>query len=372
MTPTLLVTGPSGSVTSFEVQEESWARIPGREIESGYWASVRPGTSDATWSSVGSAAELLHGGAPVPGSRTEPALFLAPRLTHYANWSPDGRRLCYVVPDGQSLVLKVWTYGESDARTLTAGAPLFPAWDASGDALFVHNGSSLQVFELVSGEQRTLSDAAAGFRTPAVNKKSGLIAWADVRDGAVEVMQGTRRGVAERVARFSSGVTLAFRPGTDELTVAVATSPESSVFGDLCTAAGRSLLKGPFVSYWWAPDGSKVLALYPSYTGDGRFQPRLFDAEGNFLRAVEPFIPAPDTATAVGFYDQYGLSHPFWSSDSRWFGMAGRFLTEGPPASFGGGDADQAWVWDTVSGAIERRLAPGSMLAFGRDAVNGG
>ena len=332
-----------------------------------YWPTWRPGSGLLSWSEAAGRTAILHSGQTVPGSETDPPLFLAPRLPHYALWNSQGDRLCYVVSDGRSLVLNVWTAGELAERSLVSGAPIFPAWEPNGTVLVVHHGNTLHRFDLLGGEQTTLSNSAAGFRTPAISP-DGRIAWAEVRDGAVHVMEGLADG-ASPVSRatFHAGVALHYAGESTGLVVAVGQSPESSAFRELqAVEPGRSLMKGVFVAAWWAPDNSRVVALHPSYTGDGRYQARLYDDSGALLQAMEAFVPSSDTATMVSFYDQYNLSHSPWSSSGRWFGLSGRFVYEGPHASFSDGTSDYAWALDTTSGEVERRLCPATMLAFER------
>lgn len=340
----------------------------------GLWPAAAPRHGGWTACVIDESSRLEHHGPfgtlEVPGSKTEPPALLGPRLGHYAAWARSGDTLCYVVPDGRALSLRTWRSGESGFRTHLSAAPLFPAWVPGTDWLLCHHGATLSAFETVTGEQRILSASATGFRTPAVSDDGSCIAWAEVANGRVCVMTSGLRTDPRQVATFSSALTLSFRPGTAKLTAAVATSPESGVFASVVSVPSEGepqrIVKGPLVAYWWAPDGERLVVLHPSYTGDGRFQPRLYDAGGRFLAAMEPLIPAQDTATVIGFFDQYAVSHPNWSADSRWFGICGRVVTEGPHPSFSGGSPDSAFAWDTRAAGAPHILGRGTMLAFER------
>ena len=340
----------------------------------GGWPTASPGNGGWTTSVVDLETRLEHttreGALEVPGADTRPAALIGPRLAHYAAWADSGDVLCYVVPDGQALSLRTWRRGETGFRTHLSASPLFPAWVPGTSQLLCHHGASLTAFDAVSGDQRMLSATATGFRTPAVRDDGGSIAWAEVDAGQVHVMTSTLRGEPARAASFPNGIALGFRPGSGELTVAVATSPESGIFGEVVTLAGeegaRRLVKGPLAAFWWAPNGEKIVTLHPTYSGDGRFQARLHDARGRFVGAMESLIPARDTATMIGFFDQFAVSHPCWSADSRWFGICGRTLTEGPHPSFSGGQGDFAWAWDTRTRGLPENLGAATMLAFDR------
>ena len=364
--------------------DDSGAWSPGGDVGPGLWPLSRPGTNEWTWSVIDDASRLIHGEPgsqlEVPGSQTQPPLLLGPRLGHYAMWSPSGDCLCYVVPDGRALTLRSWRPGELSSSALLSAAPVFSAWIPASNWLLAHHGSTLSAYETVSGEQRVLSSTAAGFRTPAVRDDGSGFAWAQVNEGAVSIMYGSLEdgGVPAHLARMGTGVAMAFRPHSSELTIAVAVAPESGVFGellavDLSSSSGpHRIVKGPVVAFWWRPDGTAVATLHPSYTGDGRFQVRLHDPGGRFLGATEPFIPSADTATTVSFFDQYALSHPNWSADGRWFGICGRLQKDGPHASFSGAGGDKILLWDThILGAINER-GDGQMVSFGRGEVNEG
>ncbi len=369
----LAVVDPNGNLSRHAFADEHWSSSPARRP--GLWPTSRPGSDRWTWSVVDSAARLEHledlAAVEVPGSRTEPPLLLAARLAHYALWSPAGEALCYVAPDGRALSLRTWRPGDAEARSLLSAAPVFVAWIPRSNWLLCHHGTSLSAFETETGEQRVLSNSAAGFRTPAVAGDGSVIAWAEVKDGKVEVRTGTVEPNDSRVvATFEGGVALSYQPGTTELTLAVARQPDTGVFSEFLrlsdSGEATRLVQGPLVAYWWSPDGARFASLHPSYSGDGRFQARFHHAGGRFLGATEPFIPSADTATMVGFFDQYAVSHPAWSASGRWFGASGRLLKEGPHPSFSGGSTERALVWDTLSNGVPLDLGPGQTLSFGR------
>ena len=363
----LVATTAQGSATILVLPGDSPVPSEAGTPRAAMWTAWRPGHGSLTWSQVDDGASLRAGDEEVPGATTRPALFLGPGLPHYALWSSGGRRLAYVVPDGRSLVLKVWTPGEPDATALVSAAPTFPAWLPSESVLFAHHGTVLQRFDLESGEQTVFSQSAAGFRTPAISRDGSRVAWAEVRDGAVHVIESPAVEPEPRDLRsFSAGVVLSY-VSDGRLVAAVGSSPESLAFASLQDVhTGNTLVRAVLTAAWFSPDGSKVASLHPAFTGDGRYQAKLWDGAGRPLRATEPFVPSAQIGTIVNFYDQYQLSHPVWSADSRWFALCGRFTGDGPHPAFHDGIQDYVWLWDTVSGVVTRRAAPGSIAAFER------
>lgn len=336
----------------------------------GFWPAPRPGTPEVAASRGAPVPVLmLHpGDREVPGSRTDPPAFIAPRLPHYAIWAPDGRTLCYVTPRGQALELKTWAPGAKSPQAHLSAAPLFPAWRRDGQWLAVHHNTVLTLIDVTAGEQRIISSSATGFRTPAFSD-SGLLAWGEVEAGQAVAKLETPDGEVRVAGRFGGGLALAFRPGSDSLCAAVASTPDGGAFSELAMQkpdGWRRLVAGPLVAYWWSPTGDRVAALHPSYTGDGRFQLRVYDADGYPCTGMEPLIPSSDTRMMVSFFDQYTLSHPAWSHDGRWFGMAGQILTDGPARSFSGLGGDAVWLWDTQGGGAPHRLSGGAFVTFNR------
>lgn len=363
----LVTTTGRGAIRIVAVANDGGVSVEERGSRDAMWATWRQGHGTLTSSRVGDSAALLADGEDVPGATTSPPLFLGPGLPHYALWSPRGKRLAYVVPDGRSLVLKVWTPRDSGATALTAGAPIFPAWHPDEDIVFVHHGTALQRYDLESGEQLVFSQSAAGFRTPALSPDGARLAWAEVRDGSVLVLESPAARAEPRVLRsFGAGVVL-FYAATGRLLASVGSSPESLAFSAIVDVeTGRQLIRSVMTAAWCAPDGSKIATLHPSFIGDGRYQAKLWDASGRTLAATEPFVPSVHAGTMVSFFDQYQLSHPLWSADSRWFAFSGRFATEGPHPAFHDGIEDYVWLWDTAQREIHRRIAPGSTAAFER------
>lgn len=376
----LVVARLNGDIASFNERGDAWHRLDsGEPLRRGLWPAWRAGPGEEITASTVAAASSLESGAAgaapatVAGSETVDESFIGPGLPHYALWSPDGRRLCYVVSDGQRLAMKLWEAGLEASRVILSGAPLFPAWSANSRWLAVHHGSQLSLVDTQSDEQTLVSSFAAGFRTPACSD-SGRLAWLDAHDGSVEIRQALISGPAETVGTLDGGAVLAYRPRSHELTAALAGPTDSGAFAEVALLAPerRRLVKGPLVAFWWSPDGQRLMTLHPTFSGDGRFQLRLHDADGRLVHGSEGLIPAPGTATTLAFFDQYRLSHPVWSPDSRWFAICGSVLREGPAPSFGDRIAARAWLWEVARRGPASDLGEATFAAFNREEVNEG
>lgn len=364
----LVVTTASGAANVLALQDGESPVSLQAGAAAAFWPAWRPGHGTLSWSEAHDRTRLVVDREEVPGASHQPARFIGPGLPHYPLWNPDGRVLAYVVPDGQSLSLRAWTVGEPDVRELVSGAPIFSCWLPGGDALVVHHGASLQIFDASSASSpTTLSESAAGFRTPAVSGDGSRIAWAEVRSGAVHVMECDVATRAIRELRvLPAGVALCYA-ADGRLLVASSTSPESPAFASIVDVErGARLIRSVITAFWLSPDATRLVTLHPSFTGDGRYQARLWDHAGRALGATEAFVPSAQFGMVVNFFDQFSLSHPLWSADSRWFGLPGRFPTDSPHPAFSDGVEDYVWLWDTVDGIIHHRVTPGSMLTFER------
>ncbi|HQW50714.1 MAG TPA: hypothetical protein PL082_01550 [Tepidiformaceae bacterium] len=356
----------------------------------GWWPSWRPGRAEFT------ATRLVPGGnAPhtalvlcaasggeilVPGSMATPPALISERLPHYALWNPQGTVLYYVMPTGRTLAARIWRAGDAEARTLTGGTPIFTAWTPAGDRLAIHHGSELAIFEAGSGERQLISGSAGGFRVPAVSQSGRWIAYAEVSgETAVVHAYDTLEAEARRVAEFGGGVILAFRPGTEVLTVAgvlpggspIATGIHCADLG-APDAAVETLVRGPVVAFWWAPAGDRLAVLTPGGLSDGRVQVRFYGTDGWPVGAMESLSLSNDMRTLVGFFDQFALSHSLWSPDGRHFTLAGRLITDGPASSFADGPLDSVLTAEAGARAPWQTAGRGSAGFFPPPQVNGG
>ncbi len=295
---------------------------------------------------------------------------IAPRVPHYALWSPAGDILSYVSQSTFGLGLFLTHAGGNFVSDpIITGAPLFQSWCPDNNFLAVHAGPELSVVE-VEGSRNTASVAerSAGFRAPAYSDDAEVLAYAVPVDGGVAVMRALFQGTGSREAhQFAGGVALGFRPGTRELSVAVTGNAESGMFDELWTLPAeegvtpRLAWRGPFVSFLWAPDGSRVALVAPTQSGDGRYAIQVITPDGRYAGATEGFIPSQDMRTYFGFFDQYSQSHSLWSADSTRMVVAGRLVSDTVHTSFGDGAGDFVMTWDAAPGHPLEPVAPGDL-----------
>jgi hypothetical protein len=217
-----------------------------------------------------------------------------------------------------------------------------------------------------------VSERSLGFRTPAYSDDAECLAYAIPGEPGVAVMRALFQGTGSReVRRFAGGTALAFRPGTQVLTVAVTRDPESGAFTELWLvdladeeAPARRIYNSAFVSFIWAPNGEQLLLATPLQTGDGRYQFVAMDSLGEFLAGTEAIIPSVDLRTYLGFFDQYSTSHHLWAPDSSMVALCGRVPGDGPSSSFGDPEGDYVFTWRPEKRAPLERVTAGEAAFF--------
>jgi Tol biopolymer transport system component len=297
---------------------------------------------------------------------------IAPLVPHYVQWSPGGTVLSYVAQGtyGMTLFLSHREGLFGPDAVINAG-PLFSAWCTDNNFLAVHAGEELSVIE-IDGSRTTAEVAprTAGYRTPAYSDDAEVLAYARIDEsGSVQLIRAKFQGTgSEPVCAFPGGVALAFRPGTQLLTVAVARDPETGGFDELWLVdlstedyPKRKIHSGQFVSFLWSPPGERLAVVVPSYGGDGRYAVRILEPDGSPVATSEAFQPSEDYRIYLAFFDQYVNSHSLWSPDGCSLLIGGRVATDSVSPAFGDPDGDYVFIWTPLSGMPMRLIRPGGI-----------
>jgi hypothetical protein len=373
----------SGGVALFRRSAGAWDRTP--VVDHGKWPTWNPiydllaisrvdpssegGTSAVDLVTLeGQLLRTLHESA--PGI----APVIAPRLPHYALWSPGGDMLSYVAQSSYGLTLFLsHAEGRFVSDPIINGAPLFIAWCTDNNFLGVHAGDELAVVE-TEGSRTTANVAhrALGFRTPAFSDDANIMAYAIPAEPGVAIMRALFQGMNGReVHRFGGGVALGFRPGTEQLTVAVTFRPDSGVFDELWSLdlaldppPATRLARGPFVSFFWAPTGDHIALVIPAQSGDGRYAIQALSPDGRVTAMTEAIVPSQDYRMVLGFFDQYMQSHHLWSPDGLHFLITGRKASDAVSGSFGDPEGDYVMLWSPAERRSPEIVAPGDIGFF--------
>lgn len=287
----------------------------------------------------------------------------------YAYWAPDGKALAMLTNEPNGIALRlVAADGTAPDTTVRNGAPMYWQW-VDPTRMLVHSGGGLPgafVGEVgLSGAPANPAASSGGpFRTPGLSSIGTYIAYATSGQGdSGAVVVDSRDGATHHEVPIFGGAAFEFSPVGDTLAFTAAdktgTAAELPVGPlraiDPATGTVRTLLGGSVVTFFWSPDGRTIAALRLNGPGDTNVASRS-DAVATLARAGsadEPgarSVAAPAAQTAVGlsmlvafvdvatgavrseragriaelflnqvvpYYDQYALSHRFWSPDSR-------------------------------------------------------
>lgn len=292
-----------------------------------------------------------------PGGRTT-VYASADEPVFYLYWAPDGRAIAFLStePDGLALRRAPADAG-SPTGVVRTGAPMYWQW-VDPTRLLVHSGgSAVGAFAGEVGLDGTPAgsgDVGRGsFRVPALSSDGRYLASGTIAaDGTMALVVATRDGSSHHDVAIGGAAAFEFGPADDTLAF---TSPAGAgTSGDLAvgplramdatTGTVRTLLDGSVVGFFWAPDGRTIAAISVATPGDTNvasthtapvalarmdgsaqlaaagitLRLTFVDAVSGAIRSVREIQLADLFVNQVlPYFDQYALSHRFWSPDSR-------------------------------------------------------
>jgi TolB protein len=348
--------------------------VPGVTFEFPAWSPE--GTHVAAIGQGGGGFGVYVFAAPAPGdtaTTTDQPVVVYRSSDHppfYLFWSPDGQQLTFLTTEPDGIALRVAAAeGSGDATILRRGAPLYWDWADNGRLLAHIGGSEPDAFigelGLDGGSDdapliaRGSSHSSGPFRSPVVSRDERYRAFVEVGSDTVQqIVVEARDGSNSRAVIVSGPTALGFDPsGTSLAYVAPeesATTPAALPIGplrliDAASGSSRTLLGGSIVAFFWAPDGKTIATLGVAGPGGGveAATDRVVPALARLARPRTSSPGAIETAAGVGlhlafvdvataavraqrdvrvsdtfvnqilpFFDQYALSHRFWSADS--------------------------------------------------------
>jgi TolB protein len=294
----------------------------------------------------------------------------ADRAPFYLYWAPDSRRLAFLATEPVGISLRIAPADGSAADAVVRhGAPLY--WDWVDPArLLAHIGGDapdafVGEFALdgasgdASGNAPSLTNTLGAFRSPAVSRDGRYRAFVEATaDSTQQLVVEARDGSNNHTLAVAGATALGFDPtGTSLAYVAPDSSdtqPPTLPIGplrlvDATSGVSRLLLGGKVVAFFWAPDGKTIATLGVAGPGNDGVQAATTQVVPAVARLAAPRTLRPDAigaAAGVGvhlafidvatatiraqqdvrisdlftnqvlpFFDQYALSHRFWSGD---------------------------------------------------------
>ncbi len=354
--PRLAVVGPDGALSTIDDQGGSALAqdVPGVVFQFPAWSPDGLRLA-AIGQGPGGTGVYVFDAGPDDLSPTEPRVIYesAEHPPVYLFWSPDSTQLSFLTTEAAGLALRMAPAdGSGSAYVVRSGSPMY--WDfIDAGRLLVHSGpvGAEGFFGEVGADGGPFqgTDRAAGvFRAPSVSTTGRYRAYLAADDDSVgEVVRESRDGSDATRIRVFGTAAMSFSPVDDELAFIALDRPTDSTLplpvGPLRilrpgASDARSVYPGSVVAFFWSPTGEQIAVLELQNNDDNV-------TEANVGRAILAsttqeaaaglvlglaFVDVASGAVrsersvrlsslfinqVLPFFDQYALSHRFWSPD---------------------------------------------------------
>jgi TolB protein len=223
-------------------------------------------------------------------------------------------------------------------------------WDwVDGSHLLVHSGANLPSAFLGEvgvddSESKSIAGSVGPFQAPAISADARYRAYAVTGASSTSLVVEARDGSSHHEASVPGASAMGWSPVADQLGFTAGAQQSGLPIGplqviDARSGAVRTVLSGPVVSWFWAPDGRTIAALRIPLPGEDQVAslPALaFTGNGPIAQAdplslrllfvdmasgkvrAEQAVRLSDTLLLqfLPFFDQYARSHRLWSPAS--------------------------------------------------------
>lgn len=235
-----------------------------------------------------------------------------PYVPFYMYWSPDGERLAFLGSAIPRLELSVLSIDDQETTPLFNSQPLYFDWSPKSDRIVTHHEGNSMVL-LLKGEPANFRSNTGRFLAPVWNNAGIHLVSQTATGSALE-----RRDQAGTLAssRAVDGDDISFSPGSGNRVAILQRFGE--ITGALGVFGGKDTqLTSEALWYFWDPDGSSLLWMEPNDQGVSVKAWNAATDQTTELATGE--LSAYWIATYLQFFDQYALSHSWWSADGSSF-----------------------------------------------------
>ncbi|MGH2629687.1 MAG: hypothetical protein ACRDHI_03885, partial [Actinomycetota bacterium] len=311
-----------------------------------------PDGSKLAWVVRNASAGPTSGAIAVAGPRGEDLVVSpAPFAPYYLSWDPTGTRLAFLGSSGDPEVpveMGVLEVGaESDApRPVAGGSPFFYfAWAPDGRSVLAHAGYGRLEEIALTGRSTTVIDRPGLFPTPAWSADGRTLVYAERGSGGVQRLVAAVGGRDPKVLEEGPGaISFVLSPDGGSVAYQMLGEADSDFFDrrptqpgdgvrvvDLRSGRTRRATSIRALTFWWSPDGGRLLALAPRPAApaaipflwqvwDGRRTSAVAGQHSPTIEVLRDYAP---------FFTQYAQSTTPWAPD----GSAFAFAAEGPEGS---------------------------------------
>jgi Tol biopolymer transport system component len=305
---------------------------------------VEPGTSQVrqpTWSPDGRSVAWVHVEVSEAGALsasiatagddgTRPSTSRTAVVPFYLSWDPTSSRIAYLgAPSDTFIELGVLeAAGRNSGTSLDAGQPVFFSWGPEGDQLLVHIGAERLDRLALDGSTSAVGDRPGTFSVPVWTADGKTLVYSSVDEGGQRLV--ARNVNADRgrpLVPYEGLIAFVVSPDGERVAFQVIQPGRILPLSVIDVDGGETveIVDAPMASFFWSPDGERLLYLDPDPLPDDTglwFRWGVWDGTSSFVTprfALSQLI----SVEYLQFFEQYAQSMRLWSPDSRAFAYPG-------------------------------------------------
>ena len=305
---------------------------------------VEPGTSQVrqpTWSPDGRSVAWVHVEVSEAGALsasiatagedgTRPSTSRTTVVPFYLSWDPTSSRIAYLgAPSDTFIELGVLeAAGRNSGTSLDAGQPVFFSWGPEGDQLLVHIGAERLDRLALDGSTSAVGDRPGTFSVPVWTADGKTFVYSSVDEGGQRLV--ARNVNADRgrpLVAYEGLIAFVVSPDGERVAFQVIQPGRILPLSVIDVDGGETveIVDAPIASFFWSPDGERLLYLDPDPLPDDTglwFRWGVWDGTSSFVTprfALSQLI----SVEYLQFFEQYAQSMRLWSPDSRAFAYPG-------------------------------------------------
>ena len=306
---------------------------------------VEPGTSQVrqpTWSPDGRSVAWVHVEVSEVGALsasiatagddgTRPSTSRTAVVPFYLSWDPTSSRIAYLgAPSDTFIELGVLeAAGRNSGTSLDAGQPVFFSWGPEGDQLLVHIGAERLDRLALDGSTSAVGDRPGTFSVPVWTADGKTLVYSSVDEGGQRlVARNVNAHRGRPLVPYEGLIAFVVSPDGERVAFQVIQPGRILPLSVIDVDGGETveIVDAPIASFFWSPDGERLLYLDPDPLPDDTglwFRWGVWDGTSSFVTprfALSQLI----SVEYLQFFEQYAQSMRLWSPDSRAFAYPGR------------------------------------------------
>ena len=248
-------------------------------------------------------------------------------LPIYSWWNSRGDKLAILAQDDDQLQLWTCRLDEVGAhRVIDQGVPLFFSWMPDGERLLLHVGARDDRGRLVvrradgQGDGQLFPDPPGSFCTPLIVGDRAVYVAGRRGESTLTVSDHAGHGAMD-LAPLQGLLAVVPSPVGPAVAVAAAPRGETTPYQGIWVApveGGRieQVSDEDCMAFFWTPDGRRIIYARLDLNASC-MRWRCVDVETGKKEDLGPFWPSRDQLFYLHFFEQYAVSHPLVTADSR-------------------------------------------------------